>query len=320
MVSTVSRTRSRVSSLGLLSVAAAGICGTFAATSHAALVAYEGFNYTATTQVVFSTSNPAVDGGTGWSTKSWEETTGNTPYIQAGSLTFGTLATAGNMLTIGYKSGYNGSGAYRTLSTSVANDYTYGGSATNTMWISELVQQNTAGDQVAMSLGNAQEINGAHYAPIDFGSFAGTVGGVSGNYYGFGTSNLTSTPVATGTTAFLVLEMAFNSTNNTVNLTLYVDPTPGLSAPSAGTSSTTDTFLSPFSASGALNLYGNGWSFDELRFGNTYADVALVPEPTTLALLAAAGAGILLLPLQRAGQGRNNGGGGPANHDEEWTK
>ena len=125
--------------------------------------------------------------------------------------------------------------------------------------------------------------------------------GISGNYYGFSASNLSSMPVVTGTTAFLVLEMAFNSTNNTVNLTLYVDPTPGLSTPAAGTSSTTANFLSPFSASGAVNLYGNGWSFDELRFGTTYADVApAVPEPAPAALLSMAGVVLLLTARRRS--------------------
>ena len=79
-------------------------------------------------------------------------------------------------------------------------------------------------------------------------------------------------------------------------VTMFVNPTPGAAAPDvAGTvmSTTTDLAL--------LNVHfypGSGSSegaIDEIRLGETYADVTPVPEPATLALVALGG----LMPLLR---------------------
>ena len=299
----------------MMSVLAAGatLCGVgaFGPTVRATLVAYEGFNYTAGITLPADRNPTTWNGGTGWS-NTWNTANGDEPVIGTGSLSYGTLATTGNMMTVP-NANSTGNGAERTLDSTAQSDFIYGGSATGTMWVSALVQQNYTGDNAAISLGNTQQ-----YQPgITFGSF--TSGGVS--YYGMAsnTTNVATAPVVTGTAAFLVLEINFTGNNN-IDLTLYVDPAPGLTAPAAGTTSITYSGK-PFSSSGGVNVTGTGWSFDELRFGTTYADVApSIPEPATLALMAAAGTGILLRPRKRAGKDQHPHGTGPAGRDEEGPK
>ncbi len=278
----------------LMLVVAAGAAlwgvGTFGSSARATLVAYEGFSYTAGITLPADQNPTNWNGGTGWS-NTWNTANGDEPVIGTGSLSYGPLATTGNMMTVP-NANSTGNGAARTLDSTAQNDFIYGSSATGTMWVSALVQQNYTGDDAAISLGNTQQ-----YQPgITFGSFAS--GG--GSYYGMAsnTTNVTIAPVVTGTTAFLALEINFTGNNN-INLTLYVDPTPGLSAPAAGTTSITYPGK-PFSSSGGVSVTGTGWSFDELRFGTTYADVApAVPEPTTLGLMAVAGLGLLLIRRKR---------------------
>ena len=270
-----------------LLVALPAMSGTamFASTAQATLVAYEGFDYSPGSALPADQSPTTWNGGAGWS-NTWTTANGDEPVIGTGSLSYGSLATSGNMMTVPNASSA-GNGAARTLDSTAQNDFIYGTSATGAMWVSALVEQNYSGDNASITLGNTQQ-----YQPgITFGSFASA--GIS--YYGMAsnTTNVTTTPVATGTTAFLVLQINFTGNNN-INLTLYVDPTPGLSAPAAGTTSITEPGK-PFSSSGGVNVTGTGWSFDELRFGTTYADVApTVPEPASLALLAVAGAALLL--------------------------
>lgn len=261
----------------------------FASKAQATLVAYEGFNYTPGISLPADQSPTAWNGGNGWS-NTWNTANGDEPVIGTGSLSYGSLATTGNMMTVPNATSH-GNGAARTLDSTAQNDFIYGGATTGTMWVSALVQQNYTGDQGAIELGNTQQ-----YQPgITFGSF--TSG--AGSYYGMAsnTTNVTTSEVVTGTTAFLVLEINFTGNNN-ISLTLYVDPTPGLSAPVGGVSITEPG--KPFSASGDINFTGNGWSFDELRFGSTYADVSpAIPEPATLGLMSVAGLGLLLWPRKK---------------------
>jgi hypothetical protein len=95
-------------------------------------------------------------------------------------------------------------------------------------------------------------------------------------------------PIVSGQTAFLVVEMQFNaSTSANDTISLFVDPTPGLAVPNVPAVTLSNTNLSnvisdiPFYAAN-----NEAVSFDEIRLGNSFADVAPAPEPGIWATLA----------------------------------
>jgi hypothetical protein len=81
------------------------------------------------------------------------------------------------------------------------------------------------------------------------------------------------TPTA-NQTALLVLKAQFTATNDL--FTLYVNPTPGAAEPSSGLLKN-DANLGVVNG---LTIYSTGaFSIDEIRLGDTFADVTPVPEP-----------------------------------------
>lgn len=92
-----------------------------------------------------------------------------------------------------------------------------------------------------------------------------------------------------GTTYLMVVRLDFVAGNDTA--TLYVNPTPGGAAPASGTVKNdidlTNVTQLGLTASGAFSV-------DEIRIGDTFADVTPVPEPTTVGAIALVGAAALL--------------------------
>ncbi len=265
-----------------LVAAAAGLV-VFPAISSAALVAYEGFDYVVGTKVNTSTTNSNVNGGSGWS-DSWSSYNPDPSRSAAGSLSAGALTTTGNHFTTPTTSNQNGNGATRHLTTTAAAAFNSGGNLTGvSRWISLLLRPETGTtDNFTLSLGNTG--GGGYAGPQKIYT--------SGGYYGFnGTSGFVSSGVAwaANQTVFLVLKIDFTDATHW-NGTLYVDPTPGLVSPDVtGTSHA----LKELKATTSLSQGGNGWSVDELRFGETYQDVSPVPEPTTISLLGIGGLALL---------------------------
>jgi hypothetical protein len=120
-------------------------------------------------------------------------------------------------------------------------------------------------------------------------------GGAIGNYViedrggsGQSVSNFLATP---NQTVLLVLKAEFNpggAAND--RFSLWVNPTPG--GPEPGSFSTIKNNSNLGSVTG-LTIYSTGaFSIDELRVGDTFADVTPVPEPGAA---LAAGAGFLML-------------------------
>lgn len=106
-----------------------------------------------------------------------------------------------------------------------------------------------------------------------------------------------------GTTYFLALKFDWTG-GKRPELTLFVNPVPGPTAPAdatgfSGTSSGNygwgnyNTGLKDFTGSPSINMIGKGYTIDELRFGDTFADVAPVPEPASMGLLAVGGLALL---------------------------
>jgi hypothetical protein len=116
---------------------------------------------------------------------------------------------------------------------------------------------------------------------------------------GSGATYATSSLFTLGTTNFFVVEYTFAGSVGVVSL--FVDPTPGLSQPAADVSFTGANTVANLQVVGlkaqSAAAAGN-WTFDTLRIGDTWGDVTPgpVPEPSTFAL---AGLGMLGLVFAR---------------------
>lgn len=243
-----------------------------ASAPRAGAAAYEGFNYP---------TNPTtpLNGGTGF-LGAWP---GGSP-VAAGSLTNpgGTLATSGNRVDVGV--GF----IERRLADVI-------GTPGTDVWMSWLQRPTT----------NLPGFQGVLLAqPTGPGSWTGTYyigepgsGPGNGTYViGKGGDDLnvvsSGVPLVANEPVFLVTHFQFREGNDLA--TLYVNPAPGTTPTGGVTYSGLDMpVVNPI-----ISLQGSGQgptSFDELRIGSTFAEVApLVPEPSAAALAASAACVALL--------------------------
>ncbi|MEM9416307.1 MAG: PEP-CTERM sorting domain-containing protein [Planctomycetota bacterium] len=153
-------------------------------------------------------------------------------------------------------------------------DNVYGASGT-TQWASFLIRQ----DQPAPSSPN-------QFGGIVFGNlFVGTGAGFSTwgmNTAGSPTGVESGVPVVQGETVHLVIKLTYQPGNDIVEL--FVNPAAGVE-PTVAQATKTDLNVT-FNAIGFGHRDSN-WTIDEIRYGDTYADV--IPEPNSLALMALGG-------------------------------
>ncbi|HQR06618.1 MAG TPA: PEP-CTERM sorting domain-containing protein [Gemmatales bacterium] len=242
------------------------VVGLIAPRQVAAQTVYEPFDYSAASPVL------GQNGGIGWGGP-WTFT-GNWTTSSPG-LTFGSLVTQGNAAQ---GSGAAGSEVRRNFASSFLDT---GGD----VWFSFLTQPNADPTNSA---------NGLILVP-GAGSTGGRamwVGwlGVGGETtYGMATfSNIgfvgTSLAPTVGQTAFLVGRIQFAAGNDTI--TLWANPTPGLANPdTAGVVKTDYDFGTSIDSAFLVRSFGD-WTNDEIRFGDSFASVSAIPEPTTWALIA----------------------------------
>lgn len=225
----------------------------------AAVNAYEPFNFTSLPTGTASTAS----GFTG----NW--TCGSTPTIIA-SLTYPSLPTANSALssTAGRQ--------FENFSAPLAS---------GTKWISFLFQQ--AGNNG----GNACGVyfpNGGTGLFFGFGlaPFSGTQGGLglgstaTTNAGPQGAVNLASSFLGTyGTNYFVALKIDFNTSGNNDTVTVYLNPTANAAAPGVAATYTIGSFDVGTIAGIGFQNQGGGFAImaDEIRVGDSYADVAGVP-------------------------------------------
>ena len=267
-----------------------------ATSAEAALVAYEGNN---------AAPGPLDGVGTGFGLSPWDVQNAEPGYqVTSAGLDFGDLAVSGNKaigggnstsagMTIDMPAPYNPDNGWEAWRKQGPGDVRYrAGKEGTTLWASFLVEDWKANDGYRVRLTNSHigwnpgaygvgvEVQGGNWQLSDI---------ASGSLVDTGISR------ALNQTYLMVLEIDFllggegelaTWEEGSDNVTLYVNPTPGLAAPDvAGTVLTTSTDLSIL----GIHFYpGSGYdegAVDELRFGASYANVTPIPEPATLILL-----------------------------------
>jgi hypothetical protein len=244
--------------------------------AEAALLAYDGFDY-----APVGSDLSGKNGGFGFSTP-WRpggfNASINTNYdVQSDSLSFGELVTNGHRVRTNAVTAIAGltrdllaplgvPGTTRYLSFLLRPEGQLHGGAFNGFFGLVLEQ------------------------PSEPELFVGKPGGGAIDRYvledrGGGLQVASSNVTVVGQTVFLVLRAQFNAGNDL--FTLYINPVPGGSEPAAGVVKNN----SNMSTVAGLTLYSTGaFSIDELRLGETFADVTpAIPEPASalLALCAA---------------------------------
>ncbi|MEA2068215.1 MAG: PEP-CTERM sorting domain-containing protein, partial [Verrucomicrobiota bacterium] len=150
-----------------------------------------------------------------------------------------------------------------------------------------------------MELGDATAVG-----RIEFGEAVGGVFGTGfrirtdgANFIATGNSSST-TLGSTDTDTHLFVWKLTTGAGATDNWELFVDPTlaseganTAVASMTGGGSSIDLTHLTLYREGGGTG--GNGMMFDEIRIGETWADVTTIPEPATLGLIVAVGGALI---------------------------
>lgn len=270
----------------------------------AAPVVYEPFDYTAGALAGNGTGTTGLDGN-------WTSGGTNEYQVEGTGLSFTNLSTTGGAAD---RSSAN-NGAYSQVG------------ITNAAQTSLLADDSTIYFSFLVGYGNNSEVNdnstfylGTSDAPS---ATAAPVTTTSGSGFGFaldgpgaadnsrplrgftmdgGTTTLSASDIgviANGTSGTLMIagqiDWAANGSNDTLTLWNVADPAAGLGGTSI--SMTADFDQSTFDTL-TIASRQNNTPLDEIRFGTSLADVAVVPEPSSLALIGLAGLATLLYRRQ----------------------
>ncbi|HUJ10003.1 MAG TPA: hypothetical protein VL171_08250 [Verrucomicrobiae bacterium] len=231
------------------------------------LIAYEPFDYTQASENVTLLDNQG--GGYGWDNVNWDQ------FLGSGGTNFsvidnslsdpsGKLATVGNSIqAVTPQTTYQAFAGRYNLYTALT-----GSTNANPTYYSFLVRPDNLGPS-----------NGAAFFEF-FGQPSGNdlyAGYLFGSPY-WGLQNqtnqvLSTVPVVSNQTAFLVVRANYAPAGSPFTVQLYVNPTPG--APEPATPDVTYTYTQSGQQNGVALQVQNGAAatFDELRIGTNYADV-----------------------------------------------
>jgi hypothetical protein len=246
------------------------------ATSHAAIIAYEGFDYVAGTNNL-----PTQNSGIGWS-NAWSSG-GGTSSVTSGSLTYPLLSSEGNKAST-----TSSDPTSRTLSAGIL-----GSGLEGTVWISVLGQKTSATTSTRAVWFGLYNSTAVETSRVVVGIPQSDASGVwKAQFNGGGVDQINSLESIYDPT-LLLMRIDYHSTGND-DFYLWLDPDLSLGAPTA---------LSPSFAGSSINNFDLSFntislrtrtggtpatsaSFDEIRIGDTFADVTPVPEPGSLLLVA----------------------------------
>ncbi len=256
-------------------------------TSHAALVAYEGFD----TSAADGTNLPTMQGGDtsfGWGDQwRFNAATGLGITVDSPGLTFGTLDTIGKMAT----SNFNGSsaGEYRR---EMSASYTIGsGSGERTeMWASWLTtwsgnpSPNSALQWFKLHNGNTEVISAG------INNFGGGTGSALEDQWRLspaGADSFTGVVANPGDVYQLTMRLSASGSDTLVELFVNSGGDRNLgSALASHTVSDAVTFNQVRLQTQQTNVTAQ---WDEIRIGETMFDVGVIPEPSSIALVGLSG-------------------------------
>jgi hypothetical protein len=249
--------------------------------STAALQAYEGFDYSPDGSDLVGASGGSGFSG-GWAAGGFNASISNNFDRENDALSFGALQTSGGAVRTGAVGAI--AGVTRNLAAPL-------GQANTTAYVSFLVRPEGTLNAGAFNgfLGLVLESAGEPEL------FIGKPGGGAINNWvvedrGGTGQHSSSTAASTTATTLLVVKAVFAGAGNDT-ISLYVNPTPGAPEPTAGVLKNDANF----GAITGLTIYSSGaMRIDELRVGETFADVTPIPEPGGLELIVASA---LALPL-----------------------
>jgi hypothetical protein len=247
-----------------------------------------------------------LDGvASGWNLQPWFVQNNNTQYtVGAPGLSYQNLQVAGNRAVGGGSWVSAGVGIVMPTPSQPSNEWVpwrkldgdtryKAGAEGTTLWASFLARSEVSNNDYGVFFAQS------HIA-WNMGSEGAKVG-LSGGMWtlseiGGGASVSTGVARTIGQTYLMVLRMEFINEGSDL-VTLYVNPTPGLSAPNVlGTTIQTVKDFCLYNVAFYPGSGTNNGSMDELRFGSTFADVT-IPEPATIGLLGLGG--LVLLRKRR---------------------
>ncbi|MFA7343546.1 MAG: hypothetical protein WC003_04505 [Terrimicrobiaceae bacterium] len=263
--------------------------------ARAAATVYEGFGYTAGTDL------GGQNGGTGFNGAAWIDSAApaNKDKVQSGSLAYGSLQTAGNSLLL--VTPLTGLGLDRSFSSISGVDGT-------TTWISFLLKFDSSVGTL-----NAGDVGWFSVRPSDFG-FSPEFGAFTNDSnevvfgigdYGGNDPVFSTTPFETDTTYLVAGSITWHTgTGQAEDISLFLDPAFG---PAPGSPLVTRNDLDLVNDPGVnllvkMSILADGgdsaWLMDEIRIGASFGDVTPVPEPASV-LLALAGGALLWIGCRR---------------------
>ncbi len=273
----------------------------------ASLLTADGFDYANGSDL------NTLNGGSGWN-GAWnvDGGGGNQTISSPSPLAYGSLVTSGNyVIGSGYRKGGrkldNTFGGVWDSAGFISDVFTVGQIDQGTVWASFLVSRNKdipswEGFSVFVHqdfTGNAGVPgNSPFHISINTSDQSWQVQNMGGNQTSLGTTGI-------GDSTFFVLKMELNPSGSN-NLYLWLNPSTStlggadLAVSTADWSATGLTTANARFRSIAVEIGGtNTGSYDEIRFGTSYASVTPIPEPTAVALLLFAAAGMALSRRRR---------------------
>ena len=235
---------------------------------------YEGFDYV---KAAITNFNGGSGWGAGWNVQSETDNTANDFAVDnIAPLQVENLKQTGNYMKLGQ--GYSGCGRRLDISsTGVFKDYLEGGKigkSGKTLWFSAVIrpQNNNKDCHISFSDESIAWLNNTEKSHrISFGSFGGNYWGLS---FGYGSSQIkheSTIQVVNNVPVFLVAKIEFGSSTK---VSLFVNPEPGALPENDAVEAATSNPVGFQSV--ALNFSNgpNKMAIDEIRFGNSYTEVA----------------------------------------------
>jgi len=256
-------------------------------------IAYEGFAYTPN-GVLLAGQN----GGTGTWTGAWAE---NVDTSESGPND--TVLTSGLTYSSSGQSLLTSGGLLHSTGVSSDDTRTFNPSGNTVLYYSFLLRHDSLGNQGSTADYGGLVINGTNAGTDLFVGDPGENNFISIGQAGTGTGEVSSsTTLAMNTVAFLVARVTLNTTNGAADsLRLYINPTP-CSLEASNTDFIDKNNLdigTAFTGVELISGFNAGWTFDELRIGDSFAAVTPAPEPSSVGLLAIAASGLLLRRRRR---------------------